>query len=199
MIEHLENEVCDELESRRHGPTRAVAVMHVNGDRLEVLGRVGPGGDIRLGYSYCGVRMERKTLLTLVCPEQSCPCRGNLLAKWRQHQGIAIPAAPPPRFRPMARPLFEEVEIRANGRCCHARPASFRCLTPCPHAAHAAIPMQKTGWDLFEAGRCIAGGVLKNPETGLSAPLLPTLEVAQTWFATQWPPRNGTAMAAYGC
>ena len=45
--------------------------------------------------------------------------------------------------------------------------------------------MQKTGWDLFEAGRCIAGGVLKNPETGLSAPLLPTLEAAQSWFANQ--------------
>jgi hypothetical protein len=59
--------------------------------------------------------------------------------------------------------------------------------------------MQKAGWDLFEAGRCIAGGVLKNPETGLSAPLLPTLEAAQTWFATHWPPGNGTATAAYGC
>lgn len=85
----------------------------------------------------------------------------------------------------MARPLIEEVEIRANGRCCQARPALFRCLTPCPNAAHAAIPMQKTGWDLFEVGRCIAGGVLKNPETGLSVPLLPTLEAAQTWLAAQ--------------
>lgn len=173
--------------------------MHVNGERLEVLGRVGPGGAIRLGYSYCGVRMERKTLLTLVCPEQPCPCRAASLAKWQQHQGIVIPAAPQPRFQPVARPLFDEVEIRANGRSCQARPASFRCLTPCPHAVHAAIPMQKAGWDLFEAGRCIAGGILKNPETGLSAPLLPTLEAAQTWFATHWPPGNGTATAAYGC
>jgi hypothetical protein len=59
--------------------------------------------------------------------------------------------------------------------------------------------MQKTGWDLFEAGRCIAGGVLKNPETGLSAPLLPTLEAAQSWFATQWPARSGTEAVVYGC
>lgn len=199
MIEHLENEVRDELESSRHAQARAVAVMHVNGERLEVLGRVGSGRAIRLGYSYCGVRMERKTLLTLVCPEQSCPCRAASLAKWQQHQGIVIPAAPQPRFQPVARPLFDEVEIRANGRSCQARPASFRCLTPCPHAIHAAIPMQKAGWDLFEAGRCIAGGVLKNPETGLSVPLLPTLEAAQTWFATQWPPGSGTATAAYGC
>ena len=199
MIEHLENEVRDELEASRQGQKRTVAVMHVNGNRLEVLGRIGPSGGIRLGYSYCGVRMERKTLLTLVCPEQSCPCRVASLAKWRQHQAIAIPTAPPPRFQPVARPLFEEVEIRANGRSCQARPASFRCLTPCPHSVHAAIPMQKTGWDLFEAGRCIAGGVLKNPETGLSAPLLPTLEAAQSWFANQWPAGSGTEAAAYGC
>ena len=182
MIEHLENEVRDELEASRQGQKRAVAVMHLKGERLEVLGRVGPGGAIRLGYSYCGVRMERKTLLTLVCPEQSCPCRVAALAQWEQHQGIVIPAAPQPRFQPMARPLFEEVEIRANGRSCQARPASFRCLTPCPHAAHAAIPMQKAGWDLFQAGRCIAGGVRKNLETGLSAPLMPTLEAAQSWL-----------------
>jgi hypothetical protein len=199
MIEHLEHEVRDELASSRHGQTRAVAIMHVNGDRLEVLGRIGKGGAIRLGYSYCGVRMERKTLLTLVCPEQSCPCRVASVAKWQQRQGIVIPAASQPRFQPMARPLFEEVEVRANGRSCQARPASFRCLTPCPHSAHAAIPMQKAGWDLFEAGRCIAGGVLKNPETGLSAPLLPTLEAAQSWFANQWPAGGGTDAAAYGC
>lgn len=199
MIEHLENEVRDELESSWQGQKRAVAVMHVNGDRLEVLGRIGPSGGIRLGYSYCGVRMERKTLLTLVCPEQSCPRRAASLAKWEQHQGIVIPAALQPRFQPMARPLFEEVVIRANGRSCQARPASFRCLTQCPHSVHAAISMQKTGWDLFEAGRCIAGGVLKNPETGLSAPLLPTLEAAQTWLATQWPAGSGTEAAAYGC
>ena len=199
MIEHLENEVRDELEASRQGQKRAVAVMHVNGDRIEVLGRVGPSGAIRLGYSYCGVRMERKTLLTLVCREHYCPGRVASLPKWRQHQGIVIPAAPPPRFQPMARPLFEEVEIRANGRSCQARPASFRCLTPCPHAAHAAIPMQKAGWDVFDAGRCIAGGVLKNPETGLSEPMLPTLEAAQAWFAAQWPQGGATATAAYGC
>ena len=60
MIEHLENEVRDELEASRQGQKRAVAVMHVNGNRIEVLGRIGSGGVIRLGYSYCGVRMERK-------------------------------------------------------------------------------------------------------------------------------------------
>lgn len=199
MIEHLENEVREELESSRHGQTRAVAIMHFNGDRLEVLARIGKGGAVRLGYSYRGVRMERKTLLTLVCPEQSCPCQAASLAKWRRHQGIIIPAAPTPSFQPTARPLFQEVEIRANGRSCQARPASFRCLTPCPLAAHAAIPMQKAGWDLFQAGRYIAGGVLKNPETGLSAPLLPTLEAAQSWFANQWPAGSGTDAAAYGC
>ncbi len=59
--------------------------------------------------------------------------------------------------------------------------------------------MQKAGWDLFQAGRCIAGGVRKNPETGLSAPLLPTLEAAQSWFANQWPAGGGTDAAAYGC
>ena len=48
----------------------------------------------------------------------------------------------------------------------------------------------------IEAGRYIAGGVLKNPETGLSAPLLPTLEAAQAWFANQGPPGNGRATAA---
>ncbi|PVY56618.1 MULTISPECIES: hypothetical protein [unclassified Simplicispira] len=48
MIEHLEHEVRDELEASRQGQKRAVAVMHFNGDRLEVLGRIGPSGGIRL-------------------------------------------------------------------------------------------------------------------------------------------------------
>ena len=51
MIEHLENEVRDELEASRQGQKRAVAVMHINGDPIEVLGRIGSGGVIRLGYS----------------------------------------------------------------------------------------------------------------------------------------------------
>lgn len=187
MIEHLEDEVRDELESRRDRLTRAVSVMHVNGDRLEVLGRLAPNGDIRFGYSYCGVRMERKTLLTLACPEQSCPCRAALLSKWRQRQAIAIKPTPSRRFQPVVRPLFEEVEIRAHGRCCQARPALFQCLTPCPNAAHAAVPMQRSGWDLFEAGRYIAGGVIKHTKTGISVPLFPTLETAKTWLATQRP------------
>ena len=143
MIEHLENEVRDELEASRQGQKRAVAVMHFNGDRLEVLGRIGPSGGIRLGYSYCGVRMERKTLLTLVCPEQSCPCRVASLAKWKQHQAIVIPTAPPLRFQPVARPLFEEVEIRANGRSCQAISLGAYARTRKPAYLHRCCPRWK--------------------------------------------------------
>ena len=136
MIEHLEDEVRDELESSSHGQTRAVAVMHVNGERLEVLGRIGPGGAIRLGYSYCGVRMERKTLLTLVCPEQSCPCRAASLAKL-----ASASKSPHPR-----RATFAPSHLESSGKPLEApaRPSNRP-------AQHGPIPMQD-GLELVRGG-----------------------------------------------
>lgn len=187
MIEHLEDEVRDELQSSRYGQPPAVAVMHVNGNRLEVLGRVELNGKVRFGYSYCGTRMERQTLLKLVCPETACPCRTRIEAQWATHRGIILPSPRRSEASPFAPPLLEEVELRVNGRCCQARSAQFRCLTPCPHSTHSAIHMTKTGWDLFEAGRYVAGGLIENPETKTLAPLLPTLEAAKAWLASAGP------------
>lgn len=166
MIEYLEDEARDELESSRHGQTRAHASIEVNGKRVEVFARLSHTGEVRFGYSYCGVRMERKPLLMLVCPERACPCHAVIHEKWRAFQGEAGPTwhTAPDEWK--VRPLFEEVILNVGSRNCVARPALFECLTPCPHGAHRAKPMRKEGWGIFEQGAYIAGGSCQALQTG---------------------------------
>lgn len=184
MIEHLEGEARDELESSRHGQTRAYTSIEVDGKRVEVFARLSHSGAVRLGYSYCGVRMERKPLLMLLCPETACPCHTAIHEKWRDHQGETSPARSAAPNEWTVRPLFEEVVLSAGSRSCVARPASFKCLTPCPLGAHSPRPMEKAGWDLFEGGTYIAGGVMPNALNEALVPMLPTIDAARAWLAS---------------
>lgn len=188
MIEHLEDEARDELLASRAGEKRAYAAIDIDGRRAEVFARRGRDGLIRFGYSYCGVRLDRKTLLMLICPENACPCRAALHERWRVHRGeVVAPPARPIRAELFAGPLVEEVAVSVGGRTCVARPALFRCSTPCPLGVHAAVPMRKSGWDLFEDGRCIAGGVVPGASIKALIPMLPTLEAVQQWLSDAGP------------
>ncbi len=103
--------------------------------------------------------------------------------KWRDEHGAAQPTSERKSSQRLkVASLFDETPVVVGSRNCVARPASFECVTPCPVGAHAPIRMHKTGWDLFENGRYIAGGLVRQSETSMLTPQLPTLESANVWL-----------------
>ena len=48
---------------------------------------------------------------------------------------------------------------------------------PCPHQAHPPTIIEKTGFDLFDEGACLGGGVAH--ANGLMRPRIPTLRAAE--------------------
>jgi hypothetical protein len=80
---------------------------------------------------------------------------------------------------------MEEVPVDAAGHRCVARPASFECRTPCPAGAHAPEVLRKPGWDLFEDGVRIAGGLCTDAATGASRPRFCTPTEARQWLDAQ--------------
>lgn len=129
--------------------------------------------------------MERKALLMLVCPESACACRAAIDEKWRVYQGEAVSMRTTTQDEWKPRPLFEEVILSVGSRNCIARPAWFQCLTPCPHGAHPPKPMRKAGWDIFEHGAYIGGGVVPSAANGALVPMLPTIDLARAWLTSQ--------------
>ncbi len=138
---------------------------------------------------YCdGVRLQRHELMRLTCAETECPQAMALREQWaafcgRRAGSDARPAPLPAHtVRPLitVRPLMREVPINAAGYRCVARPASFRCFTPCPNGAHPALWIAKQGYDLFEEGRCIGGGL--RSAGGISRPHLPSLQAVEAYL-----------------
>lgn len=132
---------------------------------------------------YCdGVRLQRHELMRLSCAETECPQAMALREQWAafcgRRTGSDARAAPAPAHA--ARPLMHEVPISVAGHQCVARPASFRCFTPCPNGAHPALWIAKQGYDLFEEGRCVGGGL--RSVNGISRPHLPNLQAAEAYL-----------------
>ncbi len=185
MIEQLEAQAS----LQRNTTTEAVARVRVTSDHggnlVEVLLRRMRTVEQVFGYSYAGIRLERWVLLLLTCPEAACERSPATQRKWRELQGQR-----PSRSRRINQTvqfahLVEDVAVKAGSRACVARPASFQCLTPCPVKAHAPIVMRKTGWDLFEGGKCVAGGLIPSPTTAVLEPMFPTTSVAHAWLAAR--------------
>lgn len=182
-----------ELEARAcTGQSEALARgVAVDADRrakrheLRVVCRRTPGGAPRLRYYLDGVRMDRQTLATLLCTRCSCPRHAAALARWRESTGRRVRPARVARPDPRGRPLIDEVPVEVEGLRCVARPAVFVCTTPCPTGAHAPEQMRRSGWDLFEDGVWIAGGLRRDRETGLSEPFFTTVEDAVHWLRLQ--------------
>ena len=183
MIEQLENDLQEELESSAAAQTRGSRSVQVEGKQIDVFARRTRHGETMFGYSYCGVRLERVALLTLLCPEEACPRSTQLRKQWKALQGEVVPIKTVPLVKPQARPLFEEVAVRVGARSCVARPATFRTVTPCPFGAHPALPMQKSGWDLFENGKWVAGGLVPSSQPQALVPMLPNIGAAEAWIA----------------
>lgn len=184
MIEQMEARARLQLAGLVN--TRAQArITEMHHDKaVTVQARLLKSGKQILGYSYDGIRLERSTLLQLLCTETDCPHCQQTQTNWKTFRGIA---APVPRRVPHSyqfRHLVEDVEIKVAGRTCVARPASFQCRITCPAKAHPPAVVKKTGWDLFAGRTYIAGGLVTNPDTLAQQPALPTIAAATAWFAS---------------
>lgn len=184
MIEQMEAQARQQLAvSTAAKPKTRVSAEH-KGHAVEVHARVLGTGKELLGYSYDGIRLERSVLLQLLYIETVCPQCQKTQANWNEFRGISTV------FRRSVQPsykfkhLVEEVAIEAAGRRCTARPAAFQCRITCPVKAHAPAVVRKTGWDLFEGNRYVAGGLITNPETLEQEPALPTIDAATAWLAS---------------
>jgi hypothetical protein len=186
MIEQLEAEAV-RLLGCGLGAVAVAAAQH-DGNSVEVGARHLSHGRTVFSYRYGGVRLERTVLLLLLCTEVDCERSLAVKRQW-------LTANPPPlglqrrtksglRRMPSfeAVPLFREVDLEGSkGEACVARPATFVCLTACPVKAHGPAVLCKSGWDVFQNGKYIAGGLRQSSGTGRQ-PRFPSLESVEAWL-----------------
>lgn len=146
-----------------------------------VAARIDPTGRRRDQYFCDDVRVPLQVLLRLTCAETECPQALAVRAQWRQfhRRGNSGPTCRNPGSPPL-RPPFSEFEIVAAGHRCIARSAQFNCFGPCPNHAHPPLWIVKSGFDLFEEGVCVGGGV--STTDGISRPRLPSVEAAKAYL-----------------
>jgi hypothetical protein len=148
---------------------------------LRLVARIDNLGRRREQYFCDGVRVEKALLLRLTCPETECPQARAVRAQWDRFHGRTPRSA---RADAAPRPLIEETQVIVGGQRCTARPARFSCFTACPHRAHPDLVIEKTGFDLFDNGLCIAGGLTSEGAT--TRPRLPTLQAAEAFVLARW-------------
>jgi hypothetical protein len=183
-IDQLEARVRARLPLDARPGTRVRAVEALDGHAIEVVYRIDRKGQRAINYFCDGARMSRATLLMLMCRETACPQVQAVRLQWRTF--IGKPERPATaRVTPLRpAPLMVEVAVEGAGHHCVARPAPFECLTPCPLGAHAPQVLHKTGWDLFEDGTWVAGGLCVDNREGSSRPRFESPAEAQQWLAT---------------
>lgn len=145
--------------------------------QLVVAARIDARGRRRAQYAVDGTRVERAVLLKLTCPEAACPQNQAVRAHWATFRG-QVPGRPAAR-RLQAEPLMQEVPVVVGRHHCVARPQRFACLTPCPHHAHPPMVVDRTGFDLFEQGQYLGGGLTEHG--GVCRPRLPSLAAAEAY------------------
>jgi hypothetical protein len=185
IVERLEAQVRDALPRVALAGARTAATARCGPHEVEIVHRVDRNGRRVFDYVCDGARMERRTLLQLLCDEAACPQAQATRQRWRAFRGEAepVPALPAPRPAARSGHLIDEIPVVAAGHRCAARPASFECLTPCPLRAHPPQVLRKPGWDLFEDGVWVAGGVDRSG--GVARPRFTTVADAERWLASQ--------------
>lgn len=168
---------------------------------VQVAARIDERGQRRVQFSVDGVRLERSVLLRLTCAETECPQARAVHAQWQQwHRahpkaalgsaagaGMAPARTAEPTWAPeqvdataaQPAPLLREQPVVVGRHHLVARPARFACFTPCPHGAHPPMTIDKTGYDLFEDGQCVGGGL--HVEQGVPRPRLPNLPACEAY------------------
>jgi len=123
------------------------------------------------------VRVERAVLLRLTCHEVECPHAVQVRAQWLAfHRRSPADAARP---GPGTGALMAEIPLAVGRQRFVARPARFPCFTHCPQGAHPPLSIDKTGFDLFEDGACLGGGITE--VAGVRQPRIPTVGAAEAF------------------
>lgn len=175
--------------SRATGVVQTAMARHT----VVVAARIDAQGQRREQFWCDGLRLERPVLLRLTCAETECPHAVQVRRLWQAHIGAS--AAPMPRAAPSPRPLLAEQTLRVGSQTVVARPARFPCFTPCPHQAHPPLLIDKSGWDLFEQGIAIGGGLAHGG--GPPRPRFPSLAAARAHLlARQMEAQAALAMAS---
>jgi hypothetical protein len=157
---------------------------------VAVAARIDARGRRREQFWCDGVRVERAVLLRLTCSETECPHAIEVRAQWLAFHCHGLAVAPRASLCP--RPLMADIPVTVGRHHVVARPARFPCFTPCPHGAHPPLNIDKTGFDLFEEGVCLGGGI--TDVGGVSRPRIPTVRAAEAFVLA----RHLEALAALG-
>lgn len=144
---------------------------------IAVAARIDTDGHRREQFWCDNVRVERHVLLRLTCREAECPQAIAVREQWLADRGKGPADTGLQRLCP--RPLMTEVAVGVGGQHFVARPARFPCFTPCPHGAHPPLRIDKSGFDLFEDGACLGGGVTRRE--GVLQPRIPTVRAAEAF------------------
>ncbi|MEI7466403.1 MAG: hypothetical protein WCJ87_13750 [Burkholderiales bacterium] len=145
--------------------------------RVAAAARIDPQGRRREQFWCDDLRVERAVLLRLTCPERECPHATQVRAQWAAFHGRDRAVCRP--GPPLTRPLMAEVAVTVGQQRFTARPARFPCFTPCPNGAHPPLTIEKSGFDLFDGGMCLGGGVTESQ--GVRRPRIPTLGAAEAY------------------
>lgn len=145
--------------------------------RVAAAARIDPLGRRREQFWCDDVRVEKAVLLRLTCTERECPHATQVRAQWAAFHGRdrALPRTGPP----LTRPLMAEVAVTVGRLRFTARPARFPCFTPCPNGAHPPLTIEKSGFDLFDGGLCLGGGVTESH--GVRRPRIPSVRAAEAY------------------
>lgn len=145
---------------------------------VAVAARIDIHGRRREQFWCDGTRVPQPVLLRLTCVETECPQAVAVRAQWQAYhrRGLAKRPIDPPR----PQPLMHETPVNVVSQRFVARPARFPCLTPCPHKAHPPLTIHKTGFDLFENGSCLVGGVIVE-RGGVRKPRIPSVRAAEAF------------------
>ena len=126
---------------------------------VAIAARIDIDGHRREQFWCDDVPVERHVLLRLTCEEAECPQVIAVRAQWLACHGPTPADAKVAASCP--RPLMTEVPVVVGRQHFVARPGRFPCFTPCPLGAHPPLRIDKSGFDLFEDGTCLGGGVAK--------------------------------------
>lgn len=172
--------------------------------QVRVAARIDPQGRRRETCLLDSIRVARSELLRLTCPQQHCPHARGVRQQWQafHRRRVGLPDMAPANAglngldavttgMPPAAPTVHHFSVA--GQWYEAVASHFRCVLRCPHDAHAPMQLDLPGYDLYENGRYLAGGLVRQGDQ--SRPRLPTPQSAeacvlarqleaQAWIAT---------------
>jgi hypothetical protein len=149
---------------------------------VAVAARIDARGQRREQFWCDELRVERAVLLRLTCPETECPHAVEVRGQWLAFHRRAPARAARVSMNPQ--PLMADIPVTVGRHHIVARPARLPCFTPCPHGAHPPLNIDKTGFDLFEDGVCLGGGVTEFG--GVPRPRIPTVRAAEAFVLARY-------------